>query len=111
MRRRPCLVCGRLTRNPSRCDQHQAEWQTEQDRRRGSATQRGYGAAYQRNAAAVLADHRRTHGAVCPGYSAPAHPSTDLTVDHILPKSRGGDDERENLTVLCRACNSRKHNR
>ncbi|MFF5125906.1 HNH endonuclease [Streptomyces syringium] len=26
-------------------------------------------------------------------------------------KSRGGGDERENLAVLCRSCNSRKHNR
>lgn len=32
----------------------------------------------------------------------------DLTVDHILPRSRGGGNERENLQALCRTCNSSK---
>jgi hypothetical protein len=31
-----------------------------------------------------------------------------LTVDHILPVSRGGDNDESNLQTLCRACNSRK---
>jgi len=29
-----------------------------------------------------------------------------LSVDHILPKSAGGDDTQGNLTTACRACNS-----
>lgn len=32
----------------------------------------------------------------------------DLTLDHIVPYSRGGQDTTDNLQVLCRACNSRK---
>ncbi|MFJ2575978.1 HNH endonuclease [Kitasatospora aureofaciens] len=107
-RRRPCLACGQLTTNPSRCDQHQAEWQARQDQLRGSATQRGYGATYRRAAAAALASHRRQHGEMCPGYGVPPHPATDLTVDHMVPKRLGGGDEPENLGVLCRSCNSRK---
>ena len=32
----------------------------------------------------------------------------DLEVDHIVPTSRGGGDERENLQVLCRKHNAEK---
>lgn len=35
----------------------------------------------------------------------------DLSVDHILPVSRGGSDDDANLQAMCRPCNSRKGNR
>lgn len=35
----------------------------------------------------------------------------DLTIDHILPKSRGGPDTWENLVTACVPCNNRKGNR
>lgn len=35
----------------------------------------------------------------------------NLTIDHILPKSRGGGDSWENLTTACVKCNNRKGNR
>lgn len=35
----------------------------------------------------------------------------DLTLDHILPQSRGGSGRPINLRVLCRSCNSSKGDR
>ena len=35
----------------------------------------------------------------------------DLTIDHILPRSRGGRTVAENLCAACFACNQRKGNR
>lgn len=107
-RPRPCLDCQTLTRNPSRCDSCQIARDQTVNAERGSATARGYGAAWQRIAKAVLARHRRLHGDMCPGWQRPAHPATDLTVDHWIPKAKGGTDDPENLTVLCRSCNSAK---
>ena len=35
----------------------------------------------------------------------------DLTIDHVLPKSRGGKDVWENLTTACEKCNVKKGNK
>ena len=35
-------------------------------------------------------------------------PVRDLNIDHVLPRSRGGDDTWENLVTACRVCNLRK---
>lgn len=34
-----------------------------------------------------------------------------LTIDHIIPKSRGGDTSWENVVVACQECNIKKGNR
>ncbi len=36
---------------------------------------------------------------------------SDLTLDHVMPKSRGGRDSWENLVTACNTCNVRKGNR
>jgi 5-methylcytosine-specific restriction endonuclease McrA len=33
---------------------------------------------------------------------------SDLTIDHVYPKSRGGKTNWENLVTACRRCNSKK---
>lgn len=34
--------------------------------------------------------------------------SEDLTIDHVLPRSRGGKDTWENLVAACNRCNHKK---
>lgn len=46
------------------------------------------------------------------GFTCVACGVTDqLSLDHIMPYSRGGPDTMENLRCLCRRCNSRKNAR
>lgn len=33
---------------------------------------------------------------------------TDLTIDHIIPLARGGQNDMSNLHTLCLTCNQRK---
>lgn len=41
-----------------------------------------------------------------------AHPGKDsLTIDHILPRSRGGRTDWENVATACGTCNRKKGNR
>jgi 5-methylcytosine-specific restriction endonuclease McrA len=38
-------------------------------------------------------------------------PSSELTLDHVMPRSRSGETTWENLVACCHTCNNRKGNR
>lgn len=43
------------------------------------------------------------------GFTFPTDtPGVFLSIDHIVPRYRGGSSDRENLQVLCVPCNTRK---
>ena len=44
-------------------------------------------------------------------YCGRIYPTSDLSIDHILPRSRGGGDSWENLVCACIRCNARKGGR
>lgn len=104
---RPCIDCGRLSKG-TRCELHATLRQRERDRLRGSPSRRGYDRQWQRLAKAIVGDHVRRFGYVCPGYGRRAHPSRALTVDHRVPLVLGGASTAQNAQVLCRSCNSAK---
>ena len=41
-------------------------------------------------------------------YCGEKKPAGELTLDHILPRSRGGDNSPVNIVTACVACNNRK---
>jgi 5-methylcytosine-specific restriction endonuclease McrA len=46
-------------------------------------------------------------GSICQ-YCGKKFPLSELSLDHVIPKSRGGGDTWENLVCACTGCNSRK---
>ena len=66
---------------------------------RPNSAKRGYGAAWRRIRARVLALN-----SIC----TVCHLAPSNTVDHRISKKRGGTDDESNLQALCRECHSRK---
>ena len=44
-------------------------------------------------------------------YCGDEHLDRELTRDHVLPRSRGGSDQWDNVVAACRRCNHRKGDR
>lgn len=44
-------------------------------------------------------------------YCGQTFPASELTLDHVVPRSRGGESSWENLVACCYRCNNRKGNR
>jgi 5-methylcytosine-specific restriction protein A len=95
---RPCAApgCPRLVPK-GKCSLHRRQ----AEQQRGTPSQRGYDHAWQAVRARVLAEE-----AYCRHCGADGHPSDH--VDHLVPRSRGGTNDRANLQRLCHACHSRK---
>lgn len=41
-------------------------------------------------------------------YCGKTFPPSELTMDHVIPVSRGGKSERRNVVPCCKECNNRK---
>ncbi len=44
-------------------------------------------------------------------YCGNPYPPSELTLDHVQPRSRGGESTWDNLVACCKKCNHRKGNR
>ncbi len=112
---KPCVSCGVLVADGSgRCDAHKVRRGTFSDRDRGTATERGYGAAWRKLRDYVM----RRDGGLCRcaectalGRVRPAH-----DVDHIVSKAEwrrrhgtlAGVDALDNLQAINRDCHQAK---
>lgn len=100
--RKPCLDCGVVVAQGSRCEPCQTGFLQGQSQRRGSTANRGYGSAWQRISQSILErDGYRCY--LCGGWAD--------TADHLISKRDGGTDDPENLAAACRSCNSSKGSR
>jgi len=95
--------CGAAC-NGAYCPQHiTATGRHRFDRERGSSSARGYGYRWKLLRRMVLArDLVCKIGVLCGGTALATE------VDHIIPRSRGGDDSMTNLQGACHACHSHK---
>lgn len=98
---RACLNCGAPSPSP-RCPDCTATHQQTTDRKRGGAHGRGYTRAWEKIAAQAMKEQP---------YCLTCGSTTDLTVDHVVPKAKGGTDDRHNLVTMCRRHNSSKGSR
>ena len=101
---RLCPVCGVTTSaRDGRCRKHP------RTSRQGANHSVHADPRWARLSRRLIARHVGEHGWVCPGDGPehPAHPSRDLTLDHLVPLAEGGAAfDPANTRVLCRSRNS-----
>ena len=107
---KPCRV--KTCRYPHRnaggyCDEHldqESGWYSPE---RGTSSQRGYGAEWQRKRRFVL----KRDGHQCRPCAAKGLVTYGNEVDHRIPKAEGGTDADENLQTICEDCHKEKTRR
>lgn len=94
---KPCVMCGTPSRG-SRCHEHRVKDTRRARRERGQA-------AYDEKWRALSTAARRAQP-----WCSDCGSSSDLTADHVLPKSVVPElvHAAENVAVRCRSCNSRR---
>jgi 5-methylcytosine-specific restriction enzyme A len=101
---RRCLDCKASVRGKPRCADCQRDRDRAKRQRRPDLADRHERERRRR----LFADHRARIGDWCPGVPElrrGAHPSADLTADHVVEVAAGGDP-RGLLVVRCRSCNA-----
>lgn len=98
--KKPCAApgCPLLVEHgasQSRCHEHTVALRKFQDASRGTAAERGYGAAWRQLRKAVL--ERDGYTCTVPSCGQPA-----TECDHVVPKHLGGTDDPANLASKCR---------
>lgn len=106
---KPCKRCRKPTRNErgycDRCEPKRKQQDRDQDRKRGSASARGYDRRWQKARAAFLAENP-----LCVECRKRGRVTTATDVDHIRPH-KGNSSlfwHRANWQALCHSCHSRK---
>lgn len=107
--KRPCTHpgCGALTES-GRCDKHRKQNAREVDQRRGSSTQRGYGARWQKMSKGYLRSHPLCMCPDCQG--GEIRITAAVVVDHIVPH-RGDMKlfwDSTNWQSMAKTCHDRK---
>lgn len=85
----------------TRCDTHQVKpWRTSVD----SSSNRGYGHGWRKIRSQVIErDKGLCQSCLCVGIV-----TAGTDVDHIKPKTQGGNDTLSNLQLLCSTCHKQK---
>lgn len=69
-----------------------------------SPASRGYGSRWQKLRSVIMA--RDKH--LCQPCLSKGRPTPATQVDHIIPKSKGGTDDSDNLRAICTPCHDAK---
>ena len=103
-----CIDCEEITINGTRC--HDCETMNEAVRRakRGKTSER-YSKEYQAIRKTLL-EHARAEGMICVLQFEGICTERLTSADHIVPISRGGGDDIDNLQPTCSPCNTAKGN-
>lgn len=99
----PCVDCGQLTRNGTRCEQHDAQRKAARDATRVRPNRRALydNPDYRKRAKAV-----RENATVCWICKGGPRPDDAFQADHLLP-----GDPTSPLAAAHRSCNARRGNK